>query len=228
LTDKKVNRKFETYEILWNERIKRHGAVREAISTSSEESLKRQFNHWIKLSGTPIDKSILDAGCGYGRLIKNFAMFTEKIVGIDISTEMLKEAKKYLGFYSKLYKGSITNLPFQDKSFNIVICDRVLMHLTELDMKIALEEFKRVLKPNGIILFSIPHNLSWLYSMRSFIFDIYTILLKLSGHLKLIHPRRFSKIKLRRVLQEVGIGNFEILSFRYNLGIMFLVKAVIY
>jgi ubiquinone/menaquinone biosynthesis C-methylase UbiE len=223
----KVNRKVETYGQLWNERVKRHGAVREALSTSSQESLTHQFRLWLKLSGNPDDKTILYAGCGYGRLMKKFSKYTEKVFGIDISGEMLKEAKKYLGDGSKLHKGSITNLPFKDHLFDIVVCDRVLMHLTELDMKTALLEFKRVLKPGGIILFSVPHRLSWLYSVRSFIFSVYTILLKASGRLKIIHPRGFDEVKLRKILEEVGLTNYKISSMRYNLGILLLVRVVV-
>lgn len=227
MTDKKVNREVETYAKMWNERVKRHGAVREVLSTSSKESLTRQFRLWLKLAGNPKGKTILDAGCGYGRLMKKFSKYPEKVVGIDISGEMLKEAKKYLGDGSKLHKGSITNLPFKDHSFDIVVCDRVLMHLTELDMKAALLEFKRILKPSGIILFSVPHRLSWLYSLRSFIFSVYTVLLKVTGRLKIIHPRRFSEVKLIKILEEVGLTNHKILPMRYNLGIMLLVKVVV-
>jgi len=226
LTDKKVSR-AETYGELWDERVKRHGAEREALSTSSKESLTRQFRLWLKLAGNLKGKTILDAGCGYGRLMKKFSKHTEKVVGIDISGEMLKEAKKYLGDNSRLHKGSITNLPFKDRLFDIVICDRVLMHLTELDMKTALLEFKKVLKPNGVILFSVPHRLSWLYSMRSLIFSVYTILLRASGRLKIIHPRGFNEVKLRKILEEVGLTNYKILSMRYNLGILLLVRVVV-
>lgn len=217
----------ETYGELWDGRVKRHGALREAISTTSKESLTRQFRLWLKLTGNPKGKTILDAGCGYGRLMKKFSMYTEKVAGIDISGEMLKEAKKYLSDSSRLHKGSVANLAFKDQSFDIVICDRVLMHLTKLDMKTGLLEFKRVLKPGGIILFSVPHGLSWCYSVRSFIFSVYTILLKASGRLKIIHPRRFSEAKLRKILEEIGLTNYKISSMRSNLGIMLLVRAVI-
>ena len=225
-----INRKLyniKNYGELWDERVKRYGAKREAISMSSNESLSYQFRIWLKLSGAIKDKTILDAGCGYGRLMKEYSKHAEKIVGIDISWEMLKEAKKYLGNSYGLHKGSIIKLPFKGRSFDLVVCDRVLMHLTELDMKTSLIEFKRVLKPKGIILFSLPHRLSWLYSVRSFLFDVYTILLKISGQLKIIHPRRFSKDKTRKILEELGLTNYKILSMRYNLGIMLLVRVIV-
>jgi ubiquinone/menaquinone biosynthesis C-methylase UbiE len=226
LTDRKTSR-AETYGELWDERVKRHGAKREALSTSSKESLTRQFGLWLKLAGNLKGKTILDAGCGYGRLMKKFSEYAEEVVGVDISGEMLKEAKKYLGDHSRLYKGSITNLPFENRSFDIVICDRVLMHLTELDMKTALLEFKRVLKPDGTILFSVPHQLSWLYSVKSFVFSVYTILLKATGRVKIIYPRGFNEVKLTKILDEVGFTDYKILSMRYNLGILLLVGVIV-
>lgn len=227
MTNKKLKREIDTYAKLWDERVRTHGAVKEAIRNSSKESLTLEFRLWLEIAGNPNDKTILDAGCGYGRLINEFSRYTEKIIGIDISGEMLKEAKKYLGNGFELHKGSITKLPFEAQKFDIVVCDRVLMHLKELDMKTALLEFNRVLKPNGIILFSVPHKLSWLYSMRSFIFSIYTILLKASGQLKIIHPRRFNEYELIKILEEVGLTNYKILSMRFNLGIMLLVRVIV-
>ena len=221
-----MNREVETYAKLWDERVKRHGAEREAIAESSQESLTRQFRLWLELAGNLGDKTILDAGCGYGRLMKDFSRYSKKVVGVDVSWEMLKAARKFLGEGFELHRGSITNLPLKNSTFEMIICDRVLMHLTEGDMKCALLEFKRVLKPNGIILFSVPHELSSLSSWRALIFSVYTILLKASGRLKLIHPRRFSEVKLRNILEEVGLTNYKILSMRFNLGIMLLVRAV--
>lgn len=218
---------LETYVELWNKRVKRHGAMREALSVTSKESLTRQWKLWLKLAGNLNDKTILDAGCGYGRLIKKFSNYTEKIFGIDISHEILIEAKKYLGPGYELHEGSITNLPFKDQSFDIIFCDRVLMHLMEIDMKTALLEFKRVLKPSDIILFSVPYKLSWLYSVRSFVFSVYTTLMKVGGRLKIIHPRGFSEDQLIKILEEVGLTSYQIWPMQYNLGFLLLVKAIV-
>ena len=55
-------------------------------------------------------------------------------------------------------KADILNLPFEDNSFDIVICNHVLEHI--IDDKKAMQELYRVLKPNGMGIFQIPQDLS--------------------------------------------------------------------
>jgi len=50
--------------------------------------------------------------------------------------------------------GSVYELPFGDKSFDIVLCMAVIEHLE--DPKVAIAEIQRVLKPGGKILVSVP------------------------------------------------------------------------
>ncbi len=50
--------------------------------------------------------------------------------------------------------GSVYELPFEDESFDIVLCMVVMEHLE--DPQSAIAEMKRVLKPNGKILVSVP------------------------------------------------------------------------
>ncbi|HIP26841.1 MAG TPA: SAM-dependent methyltransferase [Flavobacteriaceae bacterium] len=55
-------------------------------------------------------------------------------------------------------KADILDLPFNDNSFDIVICNHVLEHI--IDDKKAMQELYRVLKPNGMGIFQIPQDLS--------------------------------------------------------------------
>lgn len=49
----------------------------------------------------------------------------------------------------------VRKLGFSDESFSGVWCNATLLHLTDKDMQAALEEFKRVLVPNGIVFMSL-------------------------------------------------------------------------
>jgi len=55
-------------------------------------------------------------------------------------------------------KADILNLPFEDDSFDIILCNHVLEHI-ENDTK-AMRELYRVLKPGGMGIFQIPQDLS--------------------------------------------------------------------
>lgn len=55
-------------------------------------------------------------------------------------------------------KADITNLPFEENTFDIVFCNHVLEHIE--DDKKAMSELYRILKPGGMGIFQIPQDLS--------------------------------------------------------------------
>jgi predicted SAM-dependent methyltransferase len=55
-------------------------------------------------------------------------------------------------------KADICNLPFEDNSYDIILCNHVLEHIPD-DTK-AMQELYRVLKPGGMGIFQIPQDLS--------------------------------------------------------------------
>lgn len=96
--------------------------------------------------------NILDAGCGTGLFSKKLETFGN-VTGVDISSYSVKLAKRRR---VRVKKASIVKLPFPDSSFDLVVCIDVLYHLkVESDLK-ALQEFSRVLKPNGILILRVP------------------------------------------------------------------------
>ena len=73
----------------------------------------------------------------------------QNITGVDISPVMLEVAKKKLQAYSqiKLYNASVSALPLDYRSFDLVICANAF-HYFE-NPQLALSKMKRVVKPNG-------------------------------------------------------------------------------
>lgn len=55
-------------------------------------------------------------------------------------------------------KADICNLPFEDNSYDVILCNHVLEHIPD-DTK-AMQELYRVLKPSGMGIFQIPQDLS--------------------------------------------------------------------
>jgi ubiquinone/menaquinone biosynthesis C-methylase UbiE len=99
---------------------------------------------------------ILDIGCGSGR---NFIKKTDlEWVAVDFSEEMVKYAKKRaedLGVSVEVIKSDSVNLPFEDDTFDSVLCFAML-HCVEnpLSRKKTLQEIYRVLKKGGAVLIS--------------------------------------------------------------------------
>ncbi|MGE4349645.1 MAG: malonyl-ACP O-methyltransferase BioC [Candidatus Berkiella sp.] len=102
---------------------------------------------------------ILDAGCGTGHFLQQLRKLYPKsnITGVDIAQEMLAQAqnKKSAWLQKKptYVHADIETLPFEDNQFDLIFCNLVL-HWSDLER--ALESFKRVLKPGGMLLFTIP------------------------------------------------------------------------
>jgi demethylmenaquinone methyltransferase/2-methoxy-6-polyprenyl-1,4-benzoquinol methylase len=111
-------------------------------------------------------KSILDVATGTGDFaIALLKLNPEKIVGIDISTEMLKVGKqkimdKKLEKQIELLEGDSLAIPFPDQSFDVVTVAFGVRNFENLQK--GLNEINRVLKPEGRLLileFSQPKNM---------------------------------------------------------------------
>lgn len=98
---------------------------------------------------------ILDLGCGNGNVI---ALLREQrpasYYGLDISQSMIREAKKRLGDQVTLDVGDAEELPYENQSFDLIICNASFHHYPNPQK--ALKEMKRVLQPGGIILLGDP------------------------------------------------------------------------
>lgn len=75
--------------------------------------------------------SILDAGCGVGRAVGWFSMFSHgEVFGVDISEAVDIAYKRYGNLHNThLVQGDLTNLPFEKEMFDFISCDQVLHHV---------------------------------------------------------------------------------------------------
>ena len=104
----------------------------------------------------PRHTRVLDAGCGEGILVEEYADRVA-IEGIDASYSS-----------ARVRHGSLTSLPYANGSFDRALCLDVLEHLTFEDQPRALAELHRVLVPGGELLVSVP-NLAHLQSRVHFL-----------------------------------------------------------
>ena len=96
---------------------------------------------------------LLDLGCGPGTISVGLADAVEpgELHGIDMEEsqiEMARAAASAGGHSNAFFQtGAVTDLPFEDKSFDVVRSHALLMHIP--DTRAVLAEVKRVLKPGG-------------------------------------------------------------------------------
>ena len=98
---------------------------------------------------------VLDFGCGPGTISVGLARAVApgEVHGIDMEASQIDVARSAAAAgghdNATFHVGVVTDLPFEDDSFDVAHCHAVLMHVP--DTRAALSEVKRVLKPGGII-----------------------------------------------------------------------------
>jgi ubiquinone/menaquinone biosynthesis C-methylase UbiE len=95
----------------------------------------------------------LDIGCSVGATVRAAMDFGWQASGIDISETAIKMCQKQ-GLDCQVVDG--LKLPFADNSFDLVTHWHVIEHVD--DIKTALAEWRRVLKPGGVMMFETPNS----------------------------------------------------------------------
>jgi len=111
----------------------------------------------LQESGTSIEDlgSILDWGCGCGRILRHWARLPEtEIHGCDINPKMVGWCEANLDFAELMLNDLSPPLPYSDSTFDLVYALSVLTHLPEDLQQAWMAECLRVLRPGGLLLFS--------------------------------------------------------------------------
>ena len=136
----------------WNERSSTFDLSPGHVTASRKEKEAWKSLLRTKIGGDTGD--ILDIGAGTGFLSIMLAELGYRVVGIDISEEMMERAKKKAvdrGVEAEFKLGDAENLSFETGSFDAIVNRAVLWTLPS--PKKALAEWKRVLKPGGRLCF---------------------------------------------------------------------------
>jgi SAM-dependent methyltransferase len=140
---------------------------------------------------------ILDIGCGTGGTLEAIADFGETW-GADISQDALDFCRER--GLTRLKLCPAEKLDFDNESFDVALSCDVLEHLE--DDAPALAEMKRILRPGGYGIITVPAH-KWLWS---------------SHDIALQHRRRYNAGELRAKLEAAGLG---IVRFSYGVSLMF-------
>jgi SAM-dependent methyltransferase len=131
----------------------------------------------------PARARILDAGCGSGRNMVEFARHGT-VTGVELSDTSAALARERGA--GEVIEGSVLEMPFDADSFEMAASLDVIEHLD--DDLAALRELRRVVAPGGTLLITVPAY-QWLWS----------------GHDEINHHhRRYTRRSLQRVGEQAG------------------------
>jgi ubiquinone/menaquinone biosynthesis C-methylase UbiE len=116
--------------------------------------LKHIHDRLKEKTGTWKEKDVLDVGCGTGRLLLRGAEEANRIVGVDLSSEMVKASIQQFFYHelsgkSEFLVADAEKLPFKDNSFDLALSTCVMFLLPDPEQ--GIKEIHRVLKMGGQI-----------------------------------------------------------------------------
>lgn len=161
------------------------------------KALRDVLKYWIQKLKV---KNALDVGCGTGSNLLLYKELNLKAYGVDVSDASLDYCRK--NGLKDLKLGSVTDLPFQDESFELLTCLDVLGVLTNSELKMGVKELNRVLDSNGYLVIN-SAALPWMYSLHDKAWDI---------------KQRFILKDFTKVLEQNG---FSIIYATYRVSLLF-------
>lgn len=123
----------------------------------------------LKHNFKPTNKTILDAPCGYGRIIKLFEKQNCNLIGIDYSENMLEEAKKYVINLRTEKADLCSTLPIEEHSVDLIVSFRFFMNIKKEERIKVLTNFNKLLNSNGLLVCNVNLNR---YSLRNLVSKI--------------------------------------------------------
>jgi SAM-dependent methyltransferase len=160
-------------------------AVRAAYDVVAEDYAEAFADDLLKLSvdcevldslvqGFAARESVLDLGCGPGQVGRYLAQRGLRVVGIDLALQMLLVARRRTGNRS-LTCGDMRSIPFAARSFSGVVAFYSMHHLPRSELRTALAEIRRILRPAGFLVVATHLGESEAYSSRFLGHEIETV-----------------------------------------------------
>ena len=175
--------------------------VGKAVGDITVEHLQRYKSITYIVKG----KKVLDAACGEGYGSNILSQYATSVTGIDISNEAVTYAKEhYKRDNLKYICASIENIPLEDHSIDVIVSFETIEHVNADLQEKFLQEIKRVLKPDGILIMSSPDKR--IYSELKNFKNHYHIHELYVEEFKLLLKKQFKYVELF----SQGIGNQRI------------------
>jgi len=133
-------------EGLW----KKRAALYNKLEWATEGKYLQEF---LKAGEFQMEDFVLDIGTGPGLIAHKISPYTKRVIGIDICSNMLKQARQNRVKNEIFIKSNAKRLPFNDSVFSKVTARMVFHHIIK-DTQEAMDECFRVLKNGGLMVIS--------------------------------------------------------------------------
>ena len=100
----------------------------------------------------PPGSKVLEVGCGNGKTVLALTKKGFRVTGVDFSKSAIDMCRETIPSSGDFLCASVTNLPFEDSSFDGVVAFHVFEHLTADEMTEAVRELSRILTSGSHIL----------------------------------------------------------------------------
>ncbi|MBD3248000.1 methyltransferase domain-containing protein [Candidatus Falkowbacteria bacterium] len=210
---------------------KNYEKIAEGFAETRGKPLWREITHLM--DEIEEGSSLLDVGCGSGRLLRAFKNKEIKYLGVDSSQELIGIAKKEYPD-QRFLPGNILHLgELSEYDFDYVVSIAVIHHLPGEDLRVqALKQLKNKIKPDGRIIIT-AWNLWSQKKYRKLIWKFF--LLKLFGRNKMDfgdilfdwrkdkdiflsqrYYHAFTKAELKKIVKKAGLKIDEYKKDKYN------------
>jgi ubiquinone/menaquinone biosynthesis C-methylase UbiE len=117
---------------------------------ATKEQLARMFHRYCFAASFCKGKDVLEVACGAGQGLGYLARRARRVVGGDYTEKLVQAAKDYYKDRVEVHHLDAHQLPFEDKSFDVVILYEAIYYLGKPDK--FLQEARRVLRDGGVLL----------------------------------------------------------------------------
>lgn len=148
------------------------------------------------------DAKIFDLGCATGNLVRALIKKGYQAKGIDVSADLIAQAKEKLKLYeaeNKVEKADIFHYQTEEK-FDALVMDNVIEHFHPDSIDDLLKKCFSMLKPKGYLIIMTPHRFSGPH-------DVSKHFVPLGDAAKGFHLIEFSFTELYQRLQKVGFND---------------------
>lgn len=196
------------------EYFRNHCEGYEEFLRSSGDDPSPRIKYSINLFDFYPGQTIVDIGCGRGELLRSVGSIGIKVIGLDYALTAInisrQTTKLTLGESKNIYLSLAlaTHLPLKNNSVDGVFMLDVVEHLYPYELKKALKEVYRVLKPGGTLIIHTMPNL-WYYR---FGYPLYKLVEQFRGHRLPSDPRDRFEYSHVHVNEQDPIKLFKYLS----------------